>query len=209
MKLQLSFDRVAGYPIVSTPLPDVDIKGCKEAVLKSLELLSFKEEDNIGTQMDTNHFMDPSLLDLFKKAYDVTCFLHSHFLKTPVEQAYQNTWVLALDPNENYTETEDWSGFHQHTSYHKQYTAFTNYTWTYYIQKPNNCIGDEGKLSFKRNLVDESIEYVDIEENHLYLFPATAWHQPHQAPNSTVHRIVAAGNVHIPNQERCFLHYVD
>jgi len=203
VKLQLSFDRVAGYPIVSTPLPDIDIEGARKAVLDSLHFVPPKKGTDVGIQLTTNHFMDPPLVNLFHTAFDSVCFLHSHFLKEPIERAYQNSWLLILDGKEEY------SAYHEHVDYHKQYSAQTVYTWTYYIQTPDNCEGDEGKLGFRLDKMSGDPEFVTPKEGYLYIFPSAAWHQPYSAPNSTKQRITAAGNIHIPITNKSFLFHAN
>lgn len=203
MELNLSFEQVAGYNIVSTPLPGVDIEGAKLAVYDAIKNLDIKPNTEIGTQLSTNTFMDSALVNLFHSAYDSVCFLHTHFTKQKIERAYQNSWLLILDPEERY------EAFHNHIDFHKEYNILTNYTWTYYIEVPDNCEGKEGKLAFKYDPVDGKEELLEVKEGHLYIFPSAAWHQPYNAPNASNKRITAAGNINISNSDKCFLFNVN
>jgi len=84
------------------------------------------------------------------------------------------------------------SFYHSHTAMPKL-KCQGNWTWTYYIQVPNQLKGEEGKLSF---LVEDGETFNILpEEGDLFIFPASLQHRPLATPNSTRDRIVLAGTL--------------
>jgi hypothetical protein len=138
---------------------------------------------------------------------------------TPVEPGIQSTIVISsnsirelnekimdvlfenskIDKNTPYT-TKQWvyisdnknpySGFHSHNK--KNHTNIPlQWTYTYYVQMPNNLVGDDGKLVFK--LDDNTIHAILPEIGDLLIFPTTLLHSPMTNTNSDIERIVFAG----------------
>jgi len=70
-----------------------------------------------------------------------------------------------------------------------------NYTWVYYLQMPNNLSGEEGKLN-----VEGWGNYLPMVGD-LVILDGNTYHSVFEAPNSTVDRIVLAGNVAIQNNK--------
>ena len=68
-----------------------------------------------------------------------------------------------------------------------------DFTFTYYVQMPNNLQGNEGRLFFTTN--DYKYETSILPKvGELYIFPADLLHRPELNPNSTVDRIVVGGS---------------
>jgi hypothetical protein len=83
-----------------------------------------------------------------------------------------------------------YSGFHSHDK--KNHTNIPlQWTYTYYVQMPNNLIGDDGKLVFK--LDDDTIYSILPEVGDLLIFPTTLLHAPMTNTESDIERIVIAG----------------
>jgi hypothetical protein len=84
--------------------------------------------------------------------------------------------------------------YHNHIDINKEMKSFIpNYTYVYYIQMPDVMNDDDGVLYFKSK---EGKEYwVRPEEDDLIIMMADVPHAPNSAPNSTLDRIVIAGNV--------------
>jgi hypothetical protein len=77
---------------------------------------------------------------------------------------------------------------------HVKKSIESNYTFTYYVQMPNNLNGNDGKLFFVDN--EDNVQRMFLpEENELVIFPADVYHRPDTSINSTIDRIVIAGNV--------------
>lgn len=138
---------------------------------------------------------------------------------TPMEPGIQSTIVVStpsireltekimntlfetfnIDKNSPYT-TMQWtyisdnkntySGFHSHEK--KTYVNIPmQWTYTYYVQMPDNLNGDDGQLVFK--LDDESTQSILPESGDLLIFPTTILHMPMTNTKSELERIVFAG----------------
>lgn len=93
-------------------------------------------------------------------------------------------WVYISDNKNIY------SGFHDHTKKNDT-TIPLQWTYTYYVQMPNNLDGEDGKLVFK--LDDDTIHSILPEIGDLLIFPTTLLHAPMTNTNSDMERIVFAG----------------
>lgn len=149
-----------------------------------------------GIQIESNIYTDLYTVGLFKDIYTKIVNLH----KKKTEESlptYHHSWFFINPP----TETE--SNFHDHSKFNSTFPHdIPSYTWTYYIQLPNNCKGTDGLLSFKQ---DSFIETIDVKLDTIYIFPSNLLHQPNISPLSTVNRITAAGNILIPASEKSLL----
>jgi hypothetical protein len=88
------------------------------------------------------------------------------------------------------------SHYHNHTMFapHIKKSIESNCTFTYYVQMPNNLTGNDGKLFFMDK--EDNVQRMFLpEENELVIFPADVHHRPETSINSTIDRIVIAGNV--------------
>jgi len=84
--------------------------------------------------------------------------------------------------------------FHVHTDINKEMKSFIpHYTYVYYVQMPDVMNGEDGVLYFRGKNNKEY--WVRPEEDDLIIMEADMPHSPNNAPNSTVDRIVVAGNV--------------
>lgn len=84
--------------------------------------------------------------------------------------------------------------YHIHTEINKDNTDFIpHYTYVYYIQMPDVMEEEDGVLYFKGNNGKEY--WVRPEVDDLIIMEANMPHSPNNAPNSTIDRIVIAGNV--------------
>lgn len=105
--------------------------------------------------------------------------------------------VLSKNPlqiNFKHNEMSGVDKYHTHTDINEMANAFyPHYTFVYYIQMPDVMDGEDGVLYFKSK---DGIEYwVRPEEDDLIIMPADVPHSPNNAPNSTIDRVVLAGNV--------------
>lgn len=117
------------------------------------------------------------------------------------------TWVYYSNSDNGY------GGYHTHTTLHpKSFVPLdrlkTNYTFTYYLQMPDNLKNDEGKLFFRTNSGYEIGILPEVDD--IFIFPGDLEHRPEINPNSTKARIVIAGNVaffdnYIRKTEKSFL----
>jgi cupin superfamily acireductone dioxygenase involved in methionine salvage len=100
--------------------------------------------------------------------------------------------VRSQNPVQENFHTDD--KYHIHTKINKKNKDFIpHYTYVYYIQMPDIMNGDDGVLYFKSK---EDKEYwIRPEEDDLIIMEADVPHSPNNASNSTLDRIVMAGNV--------------
>ena len=99
-----------------------------------------------------------------------------------------------LQINFKHSEINGVDKYHTHTELQKNSDSFfPHYTYVYYIQMPNVMSGDDGVLYFKGK---GDIEYyIKPEEDDLIIMEGNIPHSPNNAPQSTIDRIVLAGNV--------------
>jgi len=84
--------------------------------------------------------------------------------------------------------------FHTHTDINKEMKSFIpHYTYVYYIQMPDAMNGEDGVLYFRGKNGKEY--WIRPEEDDLIIMEGDMPHAPNNAPNSTIDRIVMAGNV--------------
>jgi hypothetical protein len=105
--------------------------------------------------------------------------------------------VRSINPVQIQFQHEELKGvdkFHVHTDINKEMKTFIpHYTYVYYIQMPNVMNGEDGVLYFRGKNKKEY--WIRPEEDDLIIMEADMPHSPNNAPNSTVDRIVVAGNV--------------
>lgn len=102
--------------------------------------------------------------------------------KDPVQVQFKHSEIKGVDK------------FHTHTEINKEMKSFTpNYTYVYYIQMPDVMDGEDGVLYFRGPNKKEY--WIRPEEDDLIIMEADMPHAPNSAPNSSVDRIVMAGNV--------------
>ena len=149
-----------------------------------------------GIQIESNIYTDLHTVALFKNIYDKLIKLHNDKTNETLP-SYHHSWFFVNPPSE----TE--SNFHDHSKFNSTFPHDVPlYTWTYYIQLPNNCKGTDGLLSFKEGSL---VETLDVKLDTIYIFPSNLLHQPNISPLSTVNRITAAGNILIPASENSLL----
>jgi hypothetical protein len=84
--------------------------------------------------------------------------------------------------------------WHKHIHFAPPYHFIeTDFTFTYYLQMPNNLNGDDGKLLFKTD--DGEIYKFLPEENDIFIFPPNLSHVVEWNRESTKDRVVIASNI--------------
>jgi hypothetical protein len=102
--------------------------------------------------------------------------------KNPVQIQFQHEDLKGVDK------------FHTHTSINKDMKSFfPHYTYVYYVQMPDIMNDEDGVLYFKGKNGKEY--WIRPEEDDLIIMEGDMPHSPNSAPNSTIDRIVIAGNV--------------
>ena len=88
--------------------------------------------------------------------------------------------------------------YHTHTEINKKNKSFfPHYTYVYYIQMPDTMKGEDGVLYFRGENKKEY--WIRPEEDDIIVMEGWMPHAPNNAPNSTIDRIVLAGNVGFEN----------
>jgi len=105
--------------------------------------------------------------------------------------------VRSKNPVQIHFQHEDLKGvdkFHTHTDINKEMKSFIpHYTYVYYVQMPDVMNGEDGVLYIKGKNKKEY--WIKPEEDDLIIMEGDMPHSPNNAPNSTIDRIVIAGNV--------------
>jgi hypothetical protein len=148
-----------------------------------------------GLQMTGDLMIGDQISIIKKKGYE-TCkaIYETIYPKKTVHSALQTSWVFISTPNNPV------SKYHNHLIFSlKEKGILTHFTWIYYIQVPDNCTGHEGHIFFKKNHVrddDENAFSFFPEEGCFYAWDSEIPHRPELSPNSTLDRVIIAGNVH-------------
>lgn len=102
--------------------------------------------------------------------------------KNPVQVQFQHEELKGVDK------------FHVHTDINREMKSFIpHYTYVYYIQMPDVMNGEDGVIYFRGKNKKEY--WIRPEEDDLIIMEGDMPHSPNNAPNSTIDRIVMAGNV--------------
>lgn len=96
---------------------------------------------------------------------------------------------------------DDEVGLHTHTHLQKLINSFHPvYTFVYYVQIPNNLIENEGSLIIEG---PSGKRYHYLPKNgELVIMGGDIPHSPNSSPNSTIDRLVVAGNVGFENAKK-------
>lgn len=142
-----------------------------------------------GLQMDGQTLCGDETRNMFSLCFNKVRDFFTELNDETYLSGYQRTWIYVAVP-----ELPD-AHYHNHLKFHPDFNTFTDWTWVYYLQVPDNCEGVEGKLFF-RDDKDRRITHTFFpEEGYIYVFDANLDHLPSLSPKSTKERIVAAGNV--------------
>jgi hypothetical protein len=142
-----------------------------------------------GLQMDGQTLCGDETRSMFSLCFNKIRDFFTELNNEKYLSGYQRTWIYIAVPELKQAH------YHNHLKFHPDFDTFTDWTWVYYVQVPDNCKGPEGKLFF-RDDKDHSITHTFFpEEGYIYVFDANLEHLPSLSPNSTKERIVAAGNV--------------
>lgn len=125
---------------------------------------------------------------------------HNNNFDRKGEESFTHSWAYISHP-----ENKD-TNFHTHEFFSPTDNHIvTTWTITYYLEVPDNCQGDEGKLLFSTSGEDSNSLKLFPKKNTIYIFNGTLSHRPEIAPNSTKSRVVLAGNVAIPLKDKVLI----
>ena len=154
------------------------------------ELLKYDFENEhvfLSKTSTSDNIMRKSIRDLYSTCYENIEHVYKNELDGKIISGYQSGWILKCGP-------QDYTGdFHTHDTFSPRYPEIpAEFTWTYYLEMPDNCAGDEGHLILKDG--DETFSFLP-EEGYLYTFKSNIPHRGQISPNSTKNRIVVVGNI--------------
>jgi hypothetical protein len=159
-----------------------------ESILKEISI----DEQYVRVTYSTDAFTGIHTRQMYQDCYKALKKVYEIELNKPIITGYQCGWMFHAH---NHTDT---GNYHIHTILGKQYEdsnhlLLSDYSWTYYLDVPNNVSETEGHLSFK----DDDSEPISFlpEKGYLYSFPSSLSHRPNEAPNSTNRRIVGVANI--------------
>jgi hypothetical protein len=151
---------------------------------------------NFIGEIDINNKLD----EVVQLGIDVCKELYTESNKNIFNRINSESWinmVRSKNPVQiqfKHTEIKGINKYHNHTEINKQQKSFVpNYTYVYYIQMPDIMNEEDGVLYFKGN--NDKEYWIRPEEDDLIIMPGDMPHAPNNAPNSTIDRIVLAGNV--------------
>lgn len=151
--------------------------------------LNFIGEVNVETDLD---YLVQKGINLCKELYEEKNITYN--------KINTDSWVNVVrsqNPVQLQFKHEELKGvdkFHVHTDINKGNKTFIpHYTYVYYIQMPDAMNGEDGVLYFKGSNGNEY--WIRPEEDDLIIMDADMPHSPNNAPDSTIDRIVLAGNV--------------
>lgn len=146
-----------------------------------------------GIQCDLKWSNNQYVYNIQSQLSDKVLEFHNKFFERKGVDSYGSFWTFI-----SYPENLD-ANYHTHDIFHHaEEHLVTTWTVTYYLQLPDNCKEDEGKLLFSHNADDNNALKLFPKKDTLYIFNGALKHKPNVAPNSTQARIVIAGNVYIP-----------
>jgi len=187
--------------VFKTKLEGINKEGLLQEIYIAKNFIFFDREYNDsklglpGIQINSDLMTGDNITTVRKKSCDSSLEIYKQlFPKEKVHSSLVSSWIYLS------TASNPVSAYHDHIIFSQKEMGFaTTYTWIYYIQTPNNCVGDEGKIFFKESndytTDDSNILKFFPEEGCLYMWDSTIPHRPELNPNSTLDRVVIAGNM--------------
>jgi hypothetical protein len=174
----------------------------RDLILKeSLDLIS--SSDDSDKKIDAYKYFNSKRLDstgniLVENKLDEICQSGINVCKRLYENQFNkvnaDAWINVVRSKDPVQPKLTGSRYHTHTDIQSRLGSFfPNYTYVYYIQMPDVMDKEEGVLYFKGK--DDKEYWVRPEEDDLIIMEGWMPHSPNNAPNSTLDRIVMAGNV--------------
>jgi hypothetical protein len=156
------------------------------------------ENQNINFIGDVE--INNKLDEIFQSGINACKDLYTESNKNTFNRIYSDSWINVVrskDPIQIQFKHDELRGvdkYHNHVDINKEMKSFRpDYTFVYYIQMPDVMNDEDGVLYFKGKNKKEY--WIRPEEDDLIIMEADMPHAPNNAPNSTIDRIVLAGNV--------------
>jgi hypothetical protein len=156
----------------------------------------YKKEWTNDIDFNGNFVIENKLDEICQYGIDICKELYNEQFNKEFNKINTDAWVNVVRSKEPvqinfYNERYK---YHAHTEINKKSKSFVpQYTYVYYIQMPDVMEGDDGVLYFKGE--NDKEYWILPEEDDLIIMEGWMPHSPNNAPNSTIDRIVMAGNV--------------
>jgi hypothetical protein len=156
----------------------------------------YKKEWTNDINFNGNFVIENKLDEICQYGIDICKELYNEQFNKEFNKINTDAWVNVVRSKEPvqinfYNERYK---YHAHTEINKKSKSFVpQYTYVYYIQMPDVMEGDDGVLYFKGE--NDKEYWILPEEDDLIIMEGWMPHSPNNAPNSTIDRIVMAGNV--------------
>ena len=168
----------------------------------------YKKKADAYGYLDGSRQVDSTGNILIKNRLDEICQLGINQCKQLYEDKFNkvntSAWINVVRSNNpvqiqfKHDEMRGVDKYHTHTEINKKNESFfPHYTYVYYIQMPDVMEGEDGVLYFRGENKKEY--WIRPEEDDIIVMEGWMSHAPNNAPNSTIDRIVMAGNVGFEN----------
>ena len=153
-----------------------------------------------GVQCDLRWSNNPYVSSVQNLLSNQVLQFHNYYFDRKGVESFGAFWTYISHP-----ENLD-SNYHTHELFYPaENHIVTTWTITYYLDVPDNCEGDDGKLLFSHDSNDDNALKIFPKKETIYIFSGTLSHKPLLAPKSTQARVVLAGNVYIPFIDKVLL----
>jgi len=132
-----------------------------------------------------------TIIDLYQKIHN-----------KDYNKIYTDNWinVVKINPIQKIWNNKSELQFHQHSEINRSLGRIEpDFTYVTYIQMPNNLSDTDGVL-YMKDLEGNIFNYLP-EEGDIIIMKGEIEHVPNHSPNSTINRIVMAGNVTLANEK--------
>lgn len=128
--------------------------------------------------------------------------LHNRIYNIEYNKLYSDNWIntVKVKPIQKDLRKKNDLVFHQHTDLNRKHGMMEpDFTYVTYIQMPNNLSGKDGVL-YMKDYEGNVFDYLP-EEGDVIIMKGDIEHVPNLSPNSTIDRIVMAGNLTLKKEK--------
>jgi hypothetical protein len=184
------------------------VNNFRPGISDRLDLIKALEEGGLknrlqpgpGIQIGLHHSDNKNIYTLQSIFNTTVLDFHNTRFGRKGKNTFGYCWTYVSHPSNKET------NYHDHIKMSTHEPLITNtWTWVYYLELPNNCSGDEGKIFFSHDNNDSNALKFFPKKDTLYIFPGSLGHRPELSPNSTLPRITLAGNVFIEFKDKILI----
>jgi hypothetical protein len=160
----------------------------------------YKKEWTNNIDFNGNFTIENKLDEVCQYGIDICKGIYAQQFNKEFNKVNTDAWVNVVRSNNpvqihfKHDELRGVDKYHTHTDLQKKSNSFfPHYTYVYYIQMPDTMEGEDGVLYFRGK--DDTEYWIRPEEDDIIVMEGWMPHAPNNAPNSTIDRVVLAGNV--------------